>query len=202
MNRNIKITIILILLAFIFGGIAALFWHNQFVYSLPTPVPKNYTAVSLGNNPHIPGKLFLKNNKPLFLHFFNPDCPCSKFNIPHFKSLVKQYDNEVTFAMVVISNKNYTALEIQNKYEINIPVLFDTSIAALCGVYSTPQAVIIDTSQKIYYRGNYNKSRYCTDKKTNYAQQALDDLLQDNQAPVFNRFALKAYGCKLPTCSK
>ena len=202
LKAKIKISIILILLAIIFSGIAALFWNNQFVYSLPTPIPKNYNAVSLGIDIQLPEKLFFKNNKPVFLHFFNPDCPCSRFNISHFKSLVKQYSNETTFAMVVMSNKNYTARQIQNRFELNIPVLFDTSIAALCGVYSTPQAVIIDTSQKLYYRGNYNRSRYCTDKKSNYAQQALDSLLRDNPASVFKGLALKAYGCELPRCSK
>ena len=130
---KMKKSIILIWLAIVFTGIAFLFWHNEFVYSLPTPVPKNYKAVNPGNNIHIPG-LHSKDNKPVFLHFFNPDCPCSKFNITHFKSLVKQYNNEATFAIVVMSNKNYTAQEIQNKFNINIPVLFDRSIAISCGV--------------------------------------------------------------------
>lgn len=202
LKAKIRVSIILILLVLIFSGIATLFWHNEFVYSLPTPIPKNYHSRDFGSDMHIPEELILKNNKPVFLHFFNPDCPCSKFNMTHFKSLVKQYGNETTFAMVVMSNKNYTALQVQSKFDLDIPVLFDTSIAKLCGVYSTPQAVIIDTDQKLYYRGNYNRSRYCTDKKSNYAQQALDSLLQDNHVPVFNGFALKAYGCQLPKCSK
>lgn len=186
----------------IFTTIAVLFWHNEFKYSLPTPVPKNYKAVNPGNNIQIPEGLHSKNNKPVFLHFFNPDCPCSKFNIPHFKSLVKQYGNEATFAVVVMSIKNYSARQIQNKFDLNIPVLFDPSIAGSYGVYSTPQAVIIDTNQKLYYRGNYNRSRYCDDKKSNYAQQALDSLFYDKHSAKFSQFALKAYGCQLPSCSK
>lgn len=193
---------ILILVTTIFTGIAFIFWHNQFIYSLPTPIPKNYRVVNISNNIHIPESLDLKNNKPVFLHFFNPDCPCSKFNISHFKSLVKQYHDEATFAIVVMSDKSYTAQQIQNKFDLYIPVLFDTSIAVSCGVYSTPQAVIIDANQKLYYRGNYNRSRYCTDKKSNYAQQALDGLLHANNNTIFNQFALKAYGCQLPLCLK
>ena len=194
-------TFILILLTVLFTGVVFLFWYNEFVYSLPTPVPKNFLAVNLGSHISIPVSLHSQSNKPVFLHFFNPDCPCSKFNIPHFKSLVKQYSDNAAFAVVVMSDKHYTARQIQNKFDLNIPVSFDTSIAVLCGVYSTPQAVIINTDQKLYYRGNYNRNRYCTDKKSNYAQQALDSLLHNNTA-IFSQFALKAYGCQLPVCSK
>jgi thiol-disulfide isomerase/thioredoxin len=198
MKRNI----IIVFLAFITATIAVLFWNQEFKYSLPTPVPEYYRCVNLGNKIQLPEGLCSKNNKPVFLHFFNPDCPCSKFNIPHFKSLVKEYGNKATFAIVVMSNKNYSARQIQNRFDLDIPVLFDPSLAPSYGVYSTPQAVIIGTNEKLFYRGNYNRTRYCTDKKSNYAQQALDSLLSDKDSAIFNQFALKAYGCELPNCSK
>lgn len=113
---KIKLSIIITGLVIIFTGIACLFWHNELVYSLPTPIPKNYTVVNPGNIIPVPESLHSKDNKPVFLHFFNPDCPCSKFNISHFKSLVKQYSNEATFAIVVMNNKSYTARQIQNKF--------------------------------------------------------------------------------------
>jgi thiol-disulfide isomerase/thioredoxin len=197
-----KKIIITVFLAMISATIAFLFWHQELKYSLPTPVPENYKVVNLGNNIELPEGLRSKNNKPVFLHFFNPDCPCSKFNIPHFKSLVKQYGNQATFAIVVMSNKNFSARQIQNRFGMDIPVLFDPSLAVSYGVYSTPQAVIINTDQKLYYRGNYNRTRYCTDKKSNYAQQALESLLSDKGHAVFNEYALKAYGCRVPNCSK
>jgi thiol-disulfide isomerase/thioredoxin len=191
---------VIIWLALLFAGIIALFWHNEWVYNLPTPVPANYKIVNRGVDIKLPAQLDSLNSKPLLLHFFNPNCPCSRFNIDHFRSLVKQYGNRVNFAMIVMSNKEHTVKEIHDKYGVNIPVLFDTTIATSCGVYSTPQAVIIDTTHKLYYRGNYNKGRYCTNQKTEYARMALDALLNKMPAIVFDRFALKAYGCKLPGC--
>src|SRR5688572_2498780 len=113
---KMKKSIIIVFLAMISATIAFLFWHQEFKYSLPTPVPENYMAINLGNNIPIPEGLPSKNNKPVFLHFFNPDCPCSKFNVPHFKSLVKQYGTEATFAIVVMSNKDYSARQIQNRF--------------------------------------------------------------------------------------
>ncbi len=148
-------------LMLLLGGICSLFWYNEWKYSLPTPVPRNYHIVNIGEQVNLTGKINSENGKPLFIHFFNPDCPCSRFNIPHFKSLVKKYGNQFTFAVVVINKeKQYTAQEIKDKYDLDLPVLCDTTIAAACGVYSTPQAAIIDVNQQLYYRGNYNKSRY------------------------------------------
>jgi hypothetical protein len=205
--------IVIVCLSLLFGGIIALFWHNEWVYSLPTPVPGHYRPVDTGSVIDLAGKFqsddrfqpgvgFHSGNKPLFLHFFNPDCPCSRFNITHFKALVKQYGKDVDFGIVVLTAKEYTERQIQDRFGLRIQVSFDSSIAAACGVYSTPQAVIITAGHKLFYRGNYNKSRYCTDKNSNYAQIALDGLLSRSAAPVFDRFALTAYGCRLPGCKK
>jgi len=194
--------VLIIWLMLLFGGIIALFWYNEWVYALPTPVPKNYKAVRSGETIHLSLSFIPKDSKPVFLHFFNPDCPCSKFNIPHVKSLIKQYGSEVNFAIVVMSKKKFTAREIQGKFDVSTPVLFDTAIALACGVYSTPQAVLMDASHKLYYRGNYNRSRYCADPKSNYAQMAIEWLLHNNYNLSFNQPALQAYGCQLPNCTK
>jgi hypothetical protein len=179
--------------------IVALFWRNEWIYSFPTPVPLNYKPVTTGTPIHIARSLPLPAGKPVLLHFYNPDCPCSRFNVPHFKSLVRQYGNEVNFVIVPITSKEYTVREIQNKFGLDIPVVFDNRMAAACGVYAAPQAVIIDTNYRLYYCGNYNRSRYCTDKKTEYAKQALDGLLHHNASIIFDKFALTAYGCGIPT---
>jgi len=120
----------------------------------------------------------------------------------YFKTLVKEYGSRVDFTIVVMNNDSYTEKEVQDKYGIQIPVVFDSVVALRCGVYSTPQAVILDAGNKLYYRGNYNRSRYCTDARTNYAQIALDGILRQQFDLRFDRFALTAYGCRLPNCQK
>jgi hypothetical protein len=72
----------------------------------------------------------------------------------------------------------------------------DAALAASCGVYSTPQAVILSPGKQLFFRGNYNSSRYCTNKKSEYARQALDNLLH-NLPVVHNPSAITAYGCRL-----
>lgn len=194
-----KKVLLVVWLLSLLGSVAGIFWKTDLVYSMPTPMPARY-------HPLMPGdmlKLDMEvSNKPVFLHFFNPGCPCSRFNISHFKSLVKQYGQKVSFRVVVMTDKQFSVKEIQDKFGLNIPVSFDKSIADACGVYSTPQAVIIDSTQRLYYRGNYNKSRYCSDKNSNYAELALKAYLGENINPVNDSLALKAYGCKLPSCTK
>ena len=194
-------TLLILWLCLLFSGVIALFWRNEWIYSLPTPVPARYKAVLPGETISLPHH-FSAGDKPLFLHFFNPACPCSRFNMPHFKSLVNRFGKEVNFAIVVMSSKKYSEKAIQEKYGLTIPVFFDSSLAASCGVYSTPQAVILQNNGRLYYRGNYNRNRYCTEQKSNYAQLALQSLLQQKRLPVTEATAFIPYGCQLPTCKK
>ncbi|WP_345949958.1 thioredoxin fold domain-containing protein [Mucilaginibacter sp. PAMB04274] len=190
--KKLLISFWLVILLFTIG---ALFWYNQYRYSLPTPVPNGYKTVKSGTFIHLTSGLNLTGRKPVLLHFFNPDCPCSRFNLQHVKSLIKQYHNSVDFALVLVTAKPYTAQQIQDKFDLQIPVIADKTLATACGVYSTPQAVLLKANRQLYYRGNYNSSRYCTNKKTEYARMALENLLHG--LPVLNNpLSTTAYGCR------
>jgi hypothetical protein len=196
MKKALVMTWLLLLLL----AVGALFWYNDWVYQLPTPVPQNYQPVKPGKVIKLSKALQAYHNKPVFLHFFNPDCPCSRFNMAHFKSLVHQYGNQVNFVIVVMSAKPFTVEAIQDKFDTRLPVLFDPSLAVSCGVYSTPQAVLLDGQHRLYYRGNYNSSRYCTDEKTSYAKIALTGFVHNQTQLTFSQLALTSYGCRLPDC--
>lgn len=191
-------------LTVLLAGVATLFWYNEWIYSLPTPVPVDYKMVGADEEINVARHLANLSDKPIFLHFFNPDCPCSRFNLPHFRSLVKEYGDKVNFVLVpmVLLGQEYSDKEIQDKVGLPLPVWREPGVAAACGVYSTPQAVVIADNYKLYYRGNYNRSRYCTDKATNYAEIAVASLIANTSRPVFDQMALKAYGCTITGCSK
>ena len=181
--------------------ICVLFWYKERAYPVPTPIPSGYTNVNPGEIVNLPAYYRSTKNKPVFLHFFNPDCSCSRFNIAHFRSLVNRYGSQINFSVVVISNKIYTVENIQEKFGIDIPVRFDTGLARICGVYSTPQAVIIKPDNSLYYRGNYNKNTYSTNRKTNYAELALSNLLYGRSIQSPYQFSVRAHGCPLPSCA-
>src|ERR1700748_363288 len=81
-------------------AVGTLFWYNELQYQLPTPVPEHYTSVKPGHLINFGGDLRTDHIKPLFLHFFNPSCPCSRFNIKQFRSIVEDYKSKVTFKIV------------------------------------------------------------------------------------------------------
>jgi hypothetical protein len=178
--------------------IAVLFWYNDLVYQIPTPVPQNYSVVQIGTFINIPT---IGKRKPVFIHFFNPNCPCSRFNIPSVKLLYHKYHHQFNFMIVVVGNGTYTADEINNKFNIDATIVFDKSIAIKCGVYATPQLVLLNSQHRLFYRGNYNRNRYCADEKTNYAKFAIEGLLGNNKL-LLNRSALKPYGCQFIQCIK
>lgn len=195
-----RTSLVVVWLTLLLSIVAGLFWYNDWVYQLPTPVPANYREVPTGTTVSLVNDVNVTSDKPLFLHFYNPDCPCSKFNRSHFRSLVQTYGESVHFAVVVMTDKKYSEEYIQEKIGLNVPVYFDKTIADRCGVYSTPQAAIIDVDQKLFYRGNYNSSRYCSDEKTAYAKNALAGLLASKSLPELDAKALTAYGCTIPVC--
>jgi len=197
-----KQAFVIVWLSLILAGVSYMFWQNELKYTLPTPLPKKYAPIERGGYVQLSPELKVKSGKPVFIHFFNPKCPCSKFNVPHVRSLVRQYANNITFAVVVLGKEKFTVEDIRDKFGEEVAVSFDKRIADACGVYSTPQAVLLDAGHNLYYRGNYNKSRYCTEKASNYAQQAIDSFLNSNSNPLFNQYAVKAYGCELPDCRK
>jgi len=178
-----------------------IFWEHEIKYASPTPLPDNFKNVSVGSQIDL-RSIKLPGGKSTVLHFFNPDCPCSKFNMKDFESLSKKYSKDISFYVILQSDDRDAEREFKKRYELDLPVLSDRDgmISDLCGIYSTPQAVILDKSSVIYFKGNYNKSRFCTRKETRYVEIALDSLMEDKPLPIFvqNELTLP-YGCALPS---
>lgn len=177
--------------------IGKIFWEQELKYTQPTPIPESYSPVQVNEvlDQHI--SLLQKADKPRHLHFYNPDCPCSRFNVQHFVSLVRTYQEKVDFYVIIPSADQLE--KVREEFDNIVPVIVDKGeeLATACGVYSTPQAVIVDKSGKLYYRGNYNKARYCTNLATSYAEIALDSLLLNRPAPHLGLLSTRAYGCEL-----
>ena len=178
-------------------GVGYAFWQHDLQYRRPTPVPSGHQPVALGSRIDLAG-LSADTRRPVLLHFFNPACPCSRFNVRHFLSLVRTYEKQVTFCAVVPPNADLT--EAAALLDGRVRVIADTERrwSRRCGVYASPQAVLLDANGNLYYRGNYNRNRYCTRKETSFAEMALTALTNHRSAPMFGAAATTAYGCQLP----
>lgn len=172
-----------------------IYWKIEVKYWLPTPMPANYKVVSVGSKITHRKIAHYGANKNKFLHFYSPVCPCTKFNEDHYIKLVKQYSPAMEIIMVV--SPEHLKEDFSKWTALGIDVLKDTdgSLAKMCGIYSTPQGVLLDKSNSLFFKGNYNKSRYCISPGSNYVSIALDSLKNENPAPIFNSNATIAYGC-------
>lgn len=187
----------------------AMFWYQDWRYSLATPRPPHLKQPALGTILDLGaasgGLLSSSLQRPMFLHFFNPDCPCSRFNLDHVRALHRKYGDRVDFVAVM---EGLNAEHLSQEFaRLDLPLLcifdVDRTVADATGVYATPQAVILDREKKLFYRGNYNTSRYCVTPQTEFARIALESLLQDSREPSPQSVAAtRAFGCALPGCTR
>jgi len=191
---------LIVILSGIFFAIVGIFWFQEMQYLMPTPLPVGYKVVRPEELIQYDTALLpQRHEKPKLLHFFNPDCPCSRFNLKHFHALNKDYSDKIDFYVVVESEDKVEPAKKLINSKVTIVVDRDKKLASVCGVYSTPQAALIQASNELYFRGNYNRSRYCTNKDSNFVQMALDSLVAKKAPPIFNELATNSYGCSIPT---
>lgn len=200
--KIISFTIIILSLLTVIGWI---FWEQELKYSLPTPVPANFVNVHVGDTIDLQPEIHITQNRFVLLHFFNFDCPCARFNMKEFERLAHKYKDQIDFYVVIQSDDDDAEERFQRKYELDIPTIVDKkgTLSDKCGIYSTPQAVILDKNSSVYFKGNYNKARFCTRKETRFVEMALGYLVKNEPLPLYMQYeAGEPYGCSLPSDKK
>lgn len=193
----------IILMSAMAGAIGFIFWNQEMQYWTPTPIPAKLVQVAMGDKVDVSEWVKYQDDKPLFLHFYNFDCPCSRFNITEFQSMYFRYRDSVNFVAIVQSSEPDPSLARKFQRLVGVPITtvvdHDGSIAMTIGIYSTPQAVILKDQHDVYYKGNYNSARYCTSKSTKFAEMALQDILDGKPSPRFAESLMELpYGCLIP----
>ena len=119
-----------------------------------------------------------------------------------FKRIAKKYEKDINFYVIIQSEEEQALDDFMDKYELDIPTILDKegAISDICGIYSTPQAVIIDKNSDLFFKGNYNKARFCTRKETRFVDKAIEHLLAGEDLPLYIEYALtQPFGCTLPS---
>src|SRR4051812_20378052 len=141
MTRYLVLVAVLMICA---TGVGSIFWFQEVRYTLPTPLPANYKAVQVGEQVLQANTIHQLPAGPLFLHFYNPDCPCSRFNARHMKTLIRAYHDSIQLYIIVPSASALEKASDEFGAAQNYYVDKEQAIAKLCGVYSTPQAAVLD----------------------------------------------------------
>ncbi|HEY0742163.1 MAG TPA: hypothetical protein VGD40_11905 [Chryseosolibacter sp.] len=175
--------------------IAFAFWQQGMKYSLRTPVANGYCEALPSEEVQL-SPLF-ENNLSYFLPSHNTACQCPQFNARHIKSLVGNYWGSLPFISVVSELASLKRAKIEFGHDLHYLHDKRHSVAKARGLYSAPQAAIVTSEQKPFYRSNCNRARYCTSRASNFAEVALSALLNEQPAPAFGLSASEAYGCEL-----
>jgi hypothetical protein len=181
----------------------AAFWYQDWVYALPTPRPDGLHQPAPGEYLPLGDALGgpTWEHRPVVVHVVNVDCPCSRFNSDHIRSLVRRFGDRVRFVALVQGDNHPQILrDAFVDWGIPMEVVPDPGgrLATALGVYSTPQAVVLTSSSRLYFRGNYNVTRYCADRRTEFVRIAIEALLASRPLPEMPDDATVAYGCPLP----
>jgi hypothetical protein len=188
------------------------FWEQDVRYMLSTPRPPGLVQPPVGSTLPVDAWLaragLSTRERPVHLHVFNPECPCSRFNADHVRELVRTYGDRVQFVGLIQVTAGADPEEMDDArdaaaaFDLGMPLWIDEggAIARAAGVYSTPQAVLVDAASALVYRGNYNVSRYHADPRTEFARLALESLVGARNA--FADPGTPAYGCELPQASR
>jgi len=191
----------------LFAVIGYAFWHEDWRYSLPTSSPQGLVQPPLGSHLALPPSIAAvkREGRPLLMHFANPQCPCTQFNLDHVRKLEETFGAKVDFVTVLQSESDLAEAhsEFQSMH-LGMPVVYDrgAKIGDWAGVYATPQAAILSADGSLYYRGNYNRSRYCSDESTEFVRIALDALVAGRPLPRLPAEATLTYGCPLPRLTR
>jgi len=199
----IRSAIVLFSTSLFLGAISSLFWLQDRQYSLPTTRPDGLIQPEIGARLGLSVQsAATQSGRPLFLHFFNPRCPCSRFTVDHIRELIRRHRGEVEFVAVLQTDGDGAAGTAAARSElgdgIEIVVDGDGELGRQTGVYATPQAVLVDSAGRLYFRGNYNLSRFCNVRETEYARIALEAMLAGKRPVAVPPEADKAIGCPLP----
>ena len=183
--------------------IGVAFWFQDWQYALPTPRPDGLFQPALGSRPELPAALQSLRNpgRPLLVHFASAQCPCTEFNLDHVRTFQKNFGGRVDFVVVLQTNsapeeatREFDGLHLSMSRVVDR----DGQTAAALGVYGTPQAALLDADGHLFYRGNYNRSRYCQDESSEFVRIALSALVSGRVLPNLPQQAFVTFGCPLP----
>src|SRR5215467_8413353 len=128
--------------ALLLALVVAVFWYQDWQYSLPTPRPATLKQPALGMVLSVaevlPGPVKRDPSRPMLLHFFNPGCPCSRFNLDHIRELTRAYGNRVNIVAVLEEDSSEKLASGFRKLGLPIEAVVDSNraLATALGVYS------------------------------------------------------------------
>ncbi len=133
--------------------------------------------------------------RPVVLHFWDPDCACSRFNNRHVRELIATYEPK-GFRFMIVPRTNSAeqeqALREKAKREFGaVEVVFIQD--AQLDIPSSPAVLVLNRGLNLTYFGPYSNSAICSARTGRLVEAILDDIVQGREpAP---KVSTLAHGC-------
>jgi len=138
-------------------------------------------------------------NQPVatVLHFWDPSCPCSRFNEAHVRELMTSYRRHgVQFTVVARAGTGLSEDEIARRasstFGHSVPLLQQSSASPAKVPPSSPATAIFDAGGQLAYFGPYSSGAMCLSGNGAFAEKVLDSLMLGDNPQQLNTLA---FGC-------
>ncbi len=155
------------------------FWRYDGRYRLPV-------AARPATKPDLAATLKAPHAKATLLSFYTPGCGCSRFAESHVADLARRYGAQGLRIVTVIEGEGAAPRfdgELRDE---------KGRVARALGVAAAPGAVVLDAQGRTVYVGGFNVARFCDDRRTAFAEQAIAAVLAGKTPP---RTKGPFYGC-------
>lgn len=144
-----------------------------------------------------------KKLKPIsVVHFWNPDCPCNRFNEVHVKKIISDYaEKNVQFTIVVSGNSEEQRKLLRERASKTFTHHGVTNIRSDWpmdkGPPSSPAVGVVNSNGELVYFGPYSLGANCSPDKGKFVETVLDHL-HDKKQRQKKQLNTLAVGCFCP----
>jgi len=136
------------------------------------------------------------------IHFWNPDCPCSRFNEVHVKKIMSDYTAKNVVFTIVVSGKSAEQRKeraLLARQVFNLAAVKDirSDWPLKKGPPSSPAVAIMNKQGKLVYFGPYSLGARCSPDKGQFVEKVLDRL-SDEKLAQKKQLNTLAVGCFCP----
>lgn len=188
---------------------AGAFWFYEFRFLMPIAPPADAATGPAIGEPAPDLKLRTidgasldlraPGTRAVYLHFWNPDCPCSRFNEAKVRRLSAEYlPKGVRFVVLVEAPQGAKERAMsQAVRSLGLPMLWDDErqVAKAMGLFTSPAGCLIDEQGILQFRDTYASTAYCSSESSDSLEEALELMVAGKVIPHRPK---PAYGCVLP----
>lgn len=134
---------------------------------------------------------------PTVVHYWDPACPCNRFNEDHVKDLIREYGARGVRFVVVTGG---TTLSAKRVFSDSAVVGYVDSATQKVLPPSSPAVAVLDQNGEVAYFGPYSVGALCNTNNGGFVERTLNQLLVGEKPKQLSTLGVGCF-CGWPTIS-